>query len=724
MKDMKMKNRNMRNRLVAILLCLTLSAGGAAAAVYAAGNDKTGEADKKDEILSSIVVKKEEAAVEKDETVYVLAGADGTVQKIIVSDWIKNHAGSATLSDSSSLKDVENVKGDESYTLSGDSMRVWDAQGRDIYCQGSSDQALPVDMAVSYTLDGKNVSAAELAGKSGKVTIRYTYTNRQYQIVELDGKQEKIYVPFVMLTGLLLDNDVFSNVTVSNGKVLNDGNRTVVAGIAFPGLQSDLAIERDTLEIPDYVEITADVTGFTMGNTVTLAVNGIFDQLNLDSLDSMSSMTGSLDALGEAMGALMDGSSQLYDGLQTLLDKSGELIAGIDALYDGATQLKSGAATLVSGTTQLASGASQLADGLHQLDANSAALNEGAAQVFRTLLATAQTQLSAAGLTVPELTIDNYKTVLNGVLDSLDEQAVSALAQKTASEKVREAVNEKKDLVQAQVSAAVEKEVGAKVQEAVRAGVTEKVLAAAKLTPADYEAGVKAGVISAEQQKQIAAAVDTQMASDAVKALIESNTAAQMASEEVQTLIASKTDEQIAKLIEENLASDEVKSQIAAAKAQAKAGRESIAALIGQLDSYNTFYTGLDAYTEGVSKAKDGAMSVSGGAVQLKNGSAALYSGIDTLCDGIFTLKNGAPALTDGVSQLADGAMQLRDGLREFNEQGVQKLIDALDGDVEGLLNRVRAIADVSSDYRSFSGLSDEMDGSVKFIYRTDSIGE
>ena len=117
-------------------------------------------------------------------------------------------------------------------------------------------------------------------------------------------------------------------------------------------------------------------------------------------------------------------------------------------------------------------------------------------------------------------------------------------------------------------------------------------------------------------------------------------------------------------------------------------------------------------------------MSVSGGAVQLKNGSAALYSGIDTLCDGILTLKNGAPALTDGVSQLADGAMQLRDGLREFNEQGVQKLIDALDGDVEGLLNRVRAVAEVSSDYRSFSGLSDEMDGSVKFIYRTDSIGE
>ena len=133
-----------------------------------------------------------------------LTGADGSVKKVIVSDWIKNALGSSTITDSGELKDVENVKGDESYTMNPDGMRVWDAQGNDIYCKGSIDKELPVNLSVSYKLDGKTVSADELAGKSGKVTIRFDYKNNQYQTVTIDGKNEKIYVPFAMLTGILL----------------------------------------------------------------------------------------------------------------------------------------------------------------------------------------------------------------------------------------------------------------------------------------------------------------------------------------------------------------------------------------------------------------------------------------------------------------------------------------------------------------------------------------
>lgn len=283
--------------------------------------------------------------VSKDETVYVLAGADGTVQKIIVSDWIKNALGSDSLNDASELNNIENVNGDETYTVNGDNMTVWDAQGNDIYYQGDIEKELPVGMTVSYKLDGKDISAEDIAGKSGKVTIRFDYTNNQYEMVDINGTQEKIYVPFAMLTGMLLDNDTFTNVEVSNGKLINDGDHTAVVGIAFPGLQDNLAISEDDLEIPSYVEITADATNFEFGMTVTIATNEVFNEFDTSNLDSVDDLKDSITKLTDGMDQLLDGSSQLYDGLATLLDKSGELVDGINQLADGAKALKEGAAS-------------------------------------------------------------------------------------------------------------------------------------------------------------------------------------------------------------------------------------------------------------------------------------------------------------------------------------------------------------------------------------------
>lgn len=297
---------------IAICLCMILLVSSGAAA-FALTNEKKEEAEQPQTVSAGNATA--EQSNTKDETVYVLAGADGSVQKIIVSDWIKNTLGSNTISDKSELSDVENVKGDESYTLGSDHTRVWDAQGNDIYYQGNIEKELPVGLSVTYKLDGKTVSPAELAGKSGKVTIRFDYTNQQYEYVEIDGKKEKIYVPFAMLTGILLDNHVFTNVEVTGGKLINDGSRTAVIGIAFPGLQDNLAISPEKPEIPDYVEITADAKNFELGMTITLATNALFNKLDADHLDPISDLSGSLGEMTDAMKQLMDGSSRLYDGL-------------------------------------------------------------------------------------------------------------------------------------------------------------------------------------------------------------------------------------------------------------------------------------------------------------------------------------------------------------------------------------------------------------------------
>jgi len=760
-------------KIISICLCAAVLVSGAAYALTSGSNSKNDNEDKQAEITTENKPEKSTAESDafKDETVYVLADADGTVQKIIVSDWIKNTLSSDKINDVTELENIENVKGDESYTLGGDNTKVWDARGNDIYYQGTIDKELPVSLSVSYKLDGKPVTPEELVGKSGKVTIRFDYKNNQYETVKINGRDEKIYVPYVMMTGMLLDNNNFKNVEVSNGKVINDGDRTAVIGLALPGFQENLAIDKDKFEIPSYVEVTADVTDFSLGMTVTMATNTLFNNIDTENIDSLSDLSDSMAKLDDAMAQLLDGSSALYDGLCTLLDKSSELINGIGQLAEGAAKLKEGAYSLDGGAKQLSDGVFALSSGLDTLSANNDKLNGGAKQVFETLLSTVGAQLKAAGLSVPELTIENYDSVLNEVIDSVNKKIYDQ-----ALEQVTAAVEEKQDYIRSQVTAAVrskveagvtsaveeqvkeqvtqavKEQVSAQVTEAVRGNVEAQViLAATGMDKAKYDAAVAAGLMDTAAQNAVKSAIDEKMASKEVAALISSKVDEQMQSKEVSAIISQKTDEQmktdkvrsiikektdskmeeddiqaqitqntesqIQKAISENMGSQEVQSKIAAASEKV----QSIVSLKESLDSYNTFYLGLRDYTAGVAQAAGGASELKNGAGALKNGTGTLYKGICSLYDGILTMKNGAPALAEGVTKLKDGAMQLSDGLTRFNEEGIQKLIDTAD-DAEAFIDRLKATVNVSKKYKSFAGINDDADGNVKFVYRTDEI--
>lgn len=556
-------------KITSLCLCAALALGGMGAYALAEGSE-SGTTPEEPRRLSANAAGETAEAV-KDETVYVLAGPGGEVQKVIVSDWLKNPAGAASLRDSFPAENVENVKGSESCTSDGGAL-VWDAQGGDIYCQGTSGKDLPVEMQVSYQLDGQAVSPQELAGKSGRVVIRFDYVNRQYEEVEIGGKTEKIYVPFAMLTGMLLDNDIFTNVEVSSGRVYSDGSRTTVIGLAFPGLGENLDMDPEKLDIPNYVEITADVENFELANTVTIASSGLFSELDTEKLEGTGDLEGSLDELTDAMDQLMDGSSRLYDGLCGLLEKSGPLVDGINQLAAGAEALQKGAGDLQDGVSQLHGGAAQLQTGLEALSANNTQLQGGARQVFETLLASGGKQLAAAGLEVPALTVENYGQVLDGVIAAMPQ------------------------------------------------------------------------------------------------------------------------------------------------------GAEPVAALKASLDSYNAFYQGLLGYTAGVAEAAEGSQSLTNGASGLLEGAGQLRAGAGQVCEGTKSLQAGAPALVEGITQLRDGAGELSDGLREFNEQGIEKLVDAVDGDLAGLWERLQATSGAAERYQSFTGVNSGMDGQVKFIYRTEAI--
>lgn len=580
----------------------------------------------------------------KDEIVYILAAPDGTPEKIIVSDWLSNPEGAKELADMTTLTGIENVKGNETFDGA-----VWRADGKDIYYQGVSDAPLPVSLTISCTLDGEAITPDALTGKSGHVTLRFDYA--------VSKTVGDVRVPYVFLTGTMLDNNVFTHVSAENAVLVNDGDRTFVAGIALPGLMESLQLNVEDVSLPESITIEADVTAFAMPMTLTLVSSEPFALSDAEKLNNVEDLKASVANLVSGMTQLLDGSTQLIDGLSSLS-------SGASALNDGVTALSDGLTTLI---------------------ANNATLTDGSAQVFETLLTTANTQLAAAGLNAPALTIDTYADTLNALIAAMNEEAIALQARA----QVEQTVRAQSEQVLAAVTQAVEAEVTAQVNTAVEANVRTQVLAAMDMTDESYAAAMAGGLITEAQQAQIEAAVTQQMSADDVQTLIAANVTAQMASDDVQTLIAQQTEAQIIALIDQTMASDEVQQQIAA---QHQSAQESLSALKAQLDSYAAFHTGLTAYTEGVASAANGAAQ----------------------------LKSSMPALLDGVTALQTGASALKDGLTAFNDEGVAKLDTLVNEDLDALIVRVRALIAAAKSDVTYSGIADGMDGAVRYIFRTE----
>lgn len=344
---------NMKNREYRVLVTLALMASlvvgniaGTSVNVQAADNkDKSTETKKTSETKTS-----SSATPAKDETVYVKVDDAGNQKDVTVSDQLKNISSLGTIDDVSDLKDIKNVKGDETFSENNGKL-VWQGDKKDICYQGTTTKKIPVGMKVTYELDGKKVSADDLEGKSGHLKIHYEYQNTSAD----SGK----YTPFLMATGLLMDGEKFSNVTVDNGKVISDGDRNIVIGMGLPQLKEQLtsvSSKVDDLDIPDSFTVEADVTDYEKVEAVTVATNEVFNEVGTDKFDSLDELKDSMTELQDASNKLVSGSGELKDGLDTLLSSSGTLVSGIDQLASGGNTLASGTGSLVSGANTLNAG--------------------------------------------------------------------------------------------------------------------------------------------------------------------------------------------------------------------------------------------------------------------------------------------------------------------------------------------------------------------------------
>ena len=340
----------------------------------------------------------------KNETVYIIKESDGT-KKTIVSEWLKNPSGGTTMKDVADLDNIEVVKGDAKLEKNENGDLTWNASGADIYYSGTTDKSAPVDVDITYTLDGAKLKSSELKGKSGHLVIEVSYKNTMTKtLTDKKGNEYKISMPFIMSTGMILNNTKFSNVSAKNGEVVNDGERTVVMGVGFPGLYDSLGLdtidlsseeEGETLkkleknDIPENFTVECDVkdcdeiTALTVGKVFDL--NSLNIDLNMDSLNS------NVDEMTDGMKKLIDGSTDLHDGIKKVNDGAKSLKKGAKTLSSGAASLSKGADKLAKGTNTLASGAKSLNDGLNTFKKSlpsadeAKALASGSASVKKTI---------------------------------------------------------------------------------------------------------------------------------------------------------------------------------------------------------------------------------------------------------------------------------------------------------------------------------------------------
>ena len=359
--------------------------------------------------------------VYKEETVYVNAKASGKTDKVTVSNWLKNSGSvSGNLEDESILNDIKNVKGDEKYTADGDKL-TWSTDSEDIYYQGTTDKKLPVSVKLKYYLDGKEMKPSELKGKSGHLKITVDYKNNEKKNVSVDGKDTEVYTPFVMMTGMILPNETFSNVTIDNGKIISDGNKNIVVGFGMPGLKDSLNLsseETDKVTIPESLSIEADVKDFTMSSTYTVALSDLLDDVDMDSIVNVDDLQNALDDLEDAALQLVSGSDTLADGAGTLangvnsytegvdtlnagiqkyLGSNGELNGSVTEYVNGVNKVVKGVQDYTSGVNTLADGVSSYVDGEKQLAAGASQLTQLSTGLKKVQSAIAKMEASTDG---------------------------------------------------------------------------------------------------------------------------------------------------------------------------------------------------------------------------------------------------------------------------------------------------------------------------------------
>lgn len=640
-------------------------------------------------------------AASKSETVYSNLDSNGKAYKTIVSTQLTNEDKSDEITDISNLLNIENTNGDETFKKEGNQI-VWDSNGNNIYYKGESDKQLPVECKITYELNGEEISAEELRGKSGNVKIKINYTNNEKHIVSINGKQVTMYTPFIIVAGTKIDNAKNKNIQITNGKIVDNGESTLAVGIAMPGMQENIGISKSKIDIPEEIEISMETEDFEMGNIIAVvAVKGIDEDLTSD----LNSMYSQINELANASNKILAGANQLKEG-------TSELVSGVD-------QLKDGTGAAYAGSKQIKNEVEESTKNLK--NDNTPAIDS------KTLEAIKAQAMQSATLS--------------------DEQKAGIAAQAKAAATLSD---EQKAGIAAQAKA------GAKLTDAQKAGIAAQAKTAATFTVAQKEAIIAQAQLTDEQKAKITAQAKAgakftktqekviiaqaqenypETLTEAEKQLIltvAQNTAYQTATTTALAVAESTAEATALKVAQSVAESTAEATALKVAQSVAESTAEATAQTVAQSTATQTAETTALTVAQSTATQTAGATATQT-ATQVGNQAkqkftnqvvsqmSTLGTALDELTNGLANIDNGVSALSVGTNKLDSGALQLANGVKTFNEQGISKINNLVNGDLRNIASRVEKMNELANEYNNYAGIQNGMAGEVKFIMITDS---
>lgn len=706
--------------------------------------------------------------IQKDETVYVTLSQQGDVKERIVSDWLHSDANNIEIRDKSILKDIKNVKSDDKPIIENENV-VWKVQGNDVFYRGTVDKELPLEVKVSYTLDGKAISPKELAGKSGEVKIKIDLKNKDSHSVKINGKDRTIYTPISTVAVVNLPLDNFKDIKTNSGKMINDGNNQVVTFIAFPGMKDSLDIKDDLLGLKDTLEITAKAEKFEMGPIVVTATPELPDVDSFKNASNINELIYGIEQLKDASGKLAEGSDKLVKGQQELTTNIIKLSGVMNQLGVGATSLNNGLLKLNDATMGLQNGANQLFDGMGRLAEGSKQLGGGIQQFGDGSLDFAKNAgaFSDGAVKVAEGTsglVEGSKTISNGanelskgtsqVAENMEGLTDGLNGLVDATEQLKQGQKQVIDGADQSLSGIKKlkkgKELELKAVDALIVGIDglHGLVSLLGKIPGTGEVAekLKAGLENEKQGlMQLKSSGDELLTGltgledgiAKIKAGSENINSGMNKLQEGQKKAASsageltKATKQVAgKMGEISKGAEGLANgaeQLKPASANLKEGSQGLYGGAEKLgEAAKSINGGANTFVENTEKLQGGAKGVAEGVVKLqKEGIVPLMVGSQKLSYGVNEVAKNSVKLTEGANKLNDGTKELSANMKKFDEEGIKKLsgeVSNKTGNVKEIIDAKDELIKLSDNYGTFTGIGTNMEGKVKFIMKTDEI--
>lgn len=667
-----------------------------------------------------------EGVVNKDETVFVNLDPEGAPVEKISSIWLHSDSALGKIEDKTSLKDIKNVKGDEVPEINGDKI-IWNTDKKDIFYQGTTDKELPVELRIQYYLDGKRMNPKDMLGKSGKVKINVSVVNKDSHVIKLDsGKEKDVYTPFVGIVVMNLPIDTFSNVKINSGKLVSDGNNQVITYVTLPGLKQSLDLDTNIIDIPETLVVTADVEGFEMGSVVLTVTSELPEVKDFENAGDFDELIDGIEKIKDASEKLSEATGKLYEGQTTLNDGISEFVNGVDKVNVGANALKDGSAKLKDGVNASYEGSKEIKNGVK-------ALNDGANKLGQGFIGLGQGSIEFSSK-AQEFS-KGAEQVANGVSQipektQMMSSGINELVQGTekiqnGQEQLTEGLKNSLDAIE-QIKKGKEKEL--EVVNILLKGVEGLEAAANGLSKVPGADGIAAKMLDGFGKQKMALEGLKQSSNQLISGLNqveEGIKQAQMASSQLSENIGKVNEGQ--KKVAYGL--DELAkgtSGLGDASKQLVVGSQGLMAGANQLnESAKQANEGVKGFNEGANKLVQGTEKLTNGLGQLNVGANDLNKGANELAKGTSQLSSAGGALKEGSKKLTDGSKELDEGMKKFYQEGILEMSNRVqdsDFNIADIMNTKDKILNLSNDYKSFTGIADEMDGSVKFVMKTEEL--